>query len=186
MLPYYQKYGYDEKTHTLVILEYPELKNQGPQANNSFPRFCARRTAHITSLAGAAESSSETTKSSVVGGDRAALGRGETLHWCPLPNSLTPGVGDKSRGDIGTPSATETRCNLVHHSSNLSIVSSKPSDHVKSCSLLRCTFPVTSLECPPGIDVELRYATVRLLARAVIEQPEYSGGQRSCCSGWHG
>ena len=30
MLPYYQKYGYDEKEHTLVILEYPELKNQGP------------------------------------------------------------------------------------------------------------------------------------------------------------
>ena len=26
MLPYYQKYGYDEKEHTLVILEYPELK----------------------------------------------------------------------------------------------------------------------------------------------------------------
>jgi len=30
MLPHYQKYGYDEKEHTLVILEYPELKNQGP------------------------------------------------------------------------------------------------------------------------------------------------------------
>jgi hypothetical protein len=30
MLPYYQKYGYDEKEHTLVILEYPGLKNQGP------------------------------------------------------------------------------------------------------------------------------------------------------------
>jgi hypothetical protein len=27
-LPYYQKYGYDEKEHKLVILEYPELKNQ--------------------------------------------------------------------------------------------------------------------------------------------------------------
>ena len=28
VLPYYQKYGYDEKEHKLVILEYPELKNQ--------------------------------------------------------------------------------------------------------------------------------------------------------------
>jgi hypothetical protein len=28
MLPYYQKYGYDENEHKLVILEYPELKNQ--------------------------------------------------------------------------------------------------------------------------------------------------------------
>ena len=27
-LPYYQKYGYDEKEHKLVILEYPDLKNQ--------------------------------------------------------------------------------------------------------------------------------------------------------------
>lgn len=27
-LPYYQKYGYDEKEHKLVILEYQELKNQ--------------------------------------------------------------------------------------------------------------------------------------------------------------
>jgi hypothetical protein len=27
-LPYYQKYGYDEKEHKLVILEYPELKDQ--------------------------------------------------------------------------------------------------------------------------------------------------------------
>src|SRR4051794_12562062 len=27
-LPYYQKYGYDEKEHKLIILEYPELKNQ--------------------------------------------------------------------------------------------------------------------------------------------------------------
>ncbi len=27
-LPYYQQYGYDEKEHKLVILEYPELKNQ--------------------------------------------------------------------------------------------------------------------------------------------------------------
>ena len=25
-LPYYQKYGYDEKEHKLVILEYPDLK----------------------------------------------------------------------------------------------------------------------------------------------------------------
>ena len=29
-LPYYQKYGYDEKEHKLVILEYPDLKNQSP------------------------------------------------------------------------------------------------------------------------------------------------------------
>ncbi len=27
-LPYYQKYGYDEKEHKLVILEYKDLKNQ--------------------------------------------------------------------------------------------------------------------------------------------------------------
>lgn len=27
-LPFYQKYGYDEKEHKLVILEYPELKAQ--------------------------------------------------------------------------------------------------------------------------------------------------------------
>jgi hypothetical protein len=27
-LPYYQKYGYDEKEHKLVVLEYPELKDQ--------------------------------------------------------------------------------------------------------------------------------------------------------------
>ena len=27
LLPYYQKYGYDEKEHKLVILEYPELKD---------------------------------------------------------------------------------------------------------------------------------------------------------------
>jgi hypothetical protein len=27
-LPYYQAYGYDEKEHKLVILEYPDLKNQ--------------------------------------------------------------------------------------------------------------------------------------------------------------
>lgn len=26
LLPYYQKYGYDEKEHKLVILEYPDLK----------------------------------------------------------------------------------------------------------------------------------------------------------------
>jgi hypothetical protein len=32
MLPHYQKYGYDEKEHKLVILEYPGLKNQGPPA----------------------------------------------------------------------------------------------------------------------------------------------------------
>jgi hypothetical protein len=30
-LPYYQQYGYDEKEHKLVILEYPELKNEPPQ-----------------------------------------------------------------------------------------------------------------------------------------------------------
>jgi hypothetical protein len=29
-LPYYQQYGYDEKEHKLLILEYPELKNQPP------------------------------------------------------------------------------------------------------------------------------------------------------------
>jgi hypothetical protein len=29
-LPYYQQYGYDEKEHKLMILEYPELKNQPP------------------------------------------------------------------------------------------------------------------------------------------------------------
>lgn len=29
MLPYYQKYGYDEKQHQLVILEYPGMKAQG-------------------------------------------------------------------------------------------------------------------------------------------------------------
>jgi hypothetical protein len=28
LLPYYQKYGYDEKEHKLEILEYPDLKNQ--------------------------------------------------------------------------------------------------------------------------------------------------------------
>ncbi len=27
-LPYYQKYGYDEKEHKLIVLEYPELKDQ--------------------------------------------------------------------------------------------------------------------------------------------------------------
>jgi hypothetical protein len=27
-LPYYQKYGYDEKEHKLIILEYPELKDR--------------------------------------------------------------------------------------------------------------------------------------------------------------
>lgn len=31
-LPHYQKYGYDEKEHKLIILEYPELKN--PPAQN--------------------------------------------------------------------------------------------------------------------------------------------------------
>lgn len=31
-LPPYQKYGYDEKEHKLIILEYPDLKNQpGPR-----------------------------------------------------------------------------------------------------------------------------------------------------------
>ena len=31
-LPPYQKYGYDEKEHKLIILEYPEIKNQpGPR-----------------------------------------------------------------------------------------------------------------------------------------------------------
>ena len=29
-LPYYQQYGYDEKGHKLLILEYQELKNQPP------------------------------------------------------------------------------------------------------------------------------------------------------------
>jgi hypothetical protein len=28
MLPYYQKYGYDDKEHKLIILEYEDLKNQ--------------------------------------------------------------------------------------------------------------------------------------------------------------
>ena len=28
MLPYYQEYGYDEKAHKLVVLEYPEKKAQ--------------------------------------------------------------------------------------------------------------------------------------------------------------
>ena len=27
-LPYYQEYGYDEKQHKLIILEYPERKAQ--------------------------------------------------------------------------------------------------------------------------------------------------------------
>jgi hypothetical protein len=27
-LPYYQKYAYDEKEHKLIVIEYPELKNQ--------------------------------------------------------------------------------------------------------------------------------------------------------------
>jgi hypothetical protein len=27
-LPHYQQYGYDEREHKLIILEYPELKNQ--------------------------------------------------------------------------------------------------------------------------------------------------------------
>ena len=26
-LPHYQEYGYDEKEHKLIILEYPELKD---------------------------------------------------------------------------------------------------------------------------------------------------------------
>ena len=26
-LPPYQKYGYDEKEHKLIVLEYPDLKN---------------------------------------------------------------------------------------------------------------------------------------------------------------
>ncbi len=31
-LPPYQKYGYDEKEHKLIILEYPDIKNQpGPR-----------------------------------------------------------------------------------------------------------------------------------------------------------
>lgn len=30
VLPHYQKYGYDEKKHELVVLEYPELKEQQP------------------------------------------------------------------------------------------------------------------------------------------------------------
>ncbi len=34
-LPYYQKYGYDEKEHKLVILEYPDLKNQPPAGEAS-------------------------------------------------------------------------------------------------------------------------------------------------------
>jgi hypothetical protein len=29
-LPYYQEYGYDEKEHKLIILEYPDRKNQPP------------------------------------------------------------------------------------------------------------------------------------------------------------
>ena len=29
-LPYYQEYGYDEKEHKLVILEYPDRKNNPP------------------------------------------------------------------------------------------------------------------------------------------------------------
>ena len=29
-LPYYQEYGYNEKEHKLVILEYPDLKNNPP------------------------------------------------------------------------------------------------------------------------------------------------------------
>jgi hypothetical protein len=28
VLPYYQEYGYDDKTHTLVVLEYPDRKEQ--------------------------------------------------------------------------------------------------------------------------------------------------------------
>jgi hypothetical protein len=30
-LPYYQEYGYDEKEHKLIILEYPDRKNPPPQ-----------------------------------------------------------------------------------------------------------------------------------------------------------
>jgi hypothetical protein len=30
-LPYYQEYGYDPKEHKLIILEYPDRKNQPPQ-----------------------------------------------------------------------------------------------------------------------------------------------------------
>lgn len=30
-LPYYQKYGYDEKEHKLTLIEYPDLKNQAPR-----------------------------------------------------------------------------------------------------------------------------------------------------------
>ena len=30
-LPYYQKYGYDENEHKLIVLEYPDLKNQAPR-----------------------------------------------------------------------------------------------------------------------------------------------------------
>ena len=30
LLPSYQKYGYDEKEHKLIILEYPELKSPPP------------------------------------------------------------------------------------------------------------------------------------------------------------
>jgi hypothetical protein len=31
VLPYYQEYGYDEKEHKLVILEYPDRKEQAPR-----------------------------------------------------------------------------------------------------------------------------------------------------------
>jgi len=31
MLPHYQEYGYDEKEHKLIILEYPARKDQPPQ-----------------------------------------------------------------------------------------------------------------------------------------------------------
>lgn len=30
-LPYYQEYGYNEQQHSLVILEYPDRKNQPPR-----------------------------------------------------------------------------------------------------------------------------------------------------------
>ncbi len=30
-LPHYQKYNYDEKEHKLVLIEYPDLKDQPPQ-----------------------------------------------------------------------------------------------------------------------------------------------------------
>ena len=30
-LPPYQKYGYDEKEHKLIVLEFPDLKNQPPR-----------------------------------------------------------------------------------------------------------------------------------------------------------